>query len=353
MEKEINPWNNQWSEFICHDSEIYLEVFSNGGVRQSVLSQYQGQQQIGRATQLSVSVTSPFSNNVPNPNASAIGNNSVNTFSNAPDILSELKYALRNQEISNFNNYFPVPFTYSNLLQKDLEEKRHVMLILNDNESNQAICELCDYAKGHTIYLIKSLSLSKVVQEDTAKIRKCIKLLKENLSDEIFENSTEIIDSFTLIKNRSFAASSRKSPRGAHPQQDEEYTFNKEELTNYVVLLWFSYDVSEIESLNDVLIKFDSGFENRLFIDDMKNPLLNDLKDLIKLFIAVTVGLSLFLFSFYPPELWLGEFFNSLLPSFLTSKSIWIFLTENTIFIMACLFLTAFIVFIQIMRKKL
>jgi hypothetical protein len=81
--------------------------------------------------------------------------------------------------------------------------------------------------------------------------------------------------------------------------------------------------------------------------------LLNDLKDLVKLFIVVTIAVSLFLFSFYPPELWLGEFFVSLLPSFLTSKSIWILLTENTLFIISMLFVTAAVVFLGIAKRKL
>ena len=81
--------------------------------------------------------------------------------------------------------------------------------------------------------------------------------------------------------------------------------------------------------------------------------LLEDLRDIVKLLIIVTFGVSMFILSFYPPELWLGEFFISLFPAFLTEKSIWILIQENTLFIIPMLFLTSFVVLLGVMRRNL
>ena len=87
-------------------------------------------------------------------------------------------------------------------------------------------------------------------------------------------------------------------------------------------------------------------------VDQNMFGLLEDLREIVKLLAIVTFGVSLFILSFYPPELWLGPFFISLFPAFLTEKSLWILVQENILFVISMLFLTAFVVFLGIMRRN-
>jgi hypothetical protein len=79
---------------------------------------------------------------------------------------------------------------------------------------------------------------------------------------------------------------------------------------------------------------------------------LDDFAKVIKLFFIVTLAVMFMVFSFYPPDLWLGDFFLDLLPPFMKGKSFWLLFAENTLFLVSTLFVTAFVVFVQIMRKK-
>lgn len=123
---------------------------------------------------------------------------------------------------------------------------------------------MCEFSKNNNTYLIKSKCLSK--ERELSQINYIIDLLKENLDKEIVDVSEDIFNSF-----RDYNKIDNKEIQALVDNEDSE---------NIIILLWFCCDKEDYEYLNDLLMKFDNSFEQRLFIDDTQNDLLPTLKRL-------------------------------------------------------------------------
>ena len=77
-----------------------------------------------------------------------------------------------------------------------------------------------------------------------------------------------------------------------------------------------------------------------------------EIKSTMKIFLGCTIGLVLFIFSFYPLEVWAGSFFLELLPPYLTTNNFWMILADATWLLMGAVFLTAFVIFLRIVWKN-
>jgi hypothetical protein len=117
--------------------------------------------------------------------------------------------------------------------------------------------------------LIKSKYLDK--EKDKKILNNILGLLKQNLDIEVLDVSEDIINSF-LYKKKSLSDNNNCN-------QEVEILLNNIS-RDFVIILWFCCDKDELEYFNELIIKFDHSFEERLFIEDNKNNLTTSLKSI-------------------------------------------------------------------------
>jgi hypothetical protein len=103
---KINPWNNTWSEFNNYDSEVNLEFWWN----------------------------------IPKKSLTSNYNSNSNFLNNIYEVFAEMRFALKGQEVSNFNNYFPIPYTYGLSINTEIENKKVILYLSITNYLECFIC---------------------------------------------------------------------------------------------------------------------------------------------------------------------------------------------------------------------
>lgn len=107
IEKNINPWNNCWTEYKSKSSEINLEFWWTG-IKKSIVSNMNHN-----------NPTHPSQNK----DNSLYNSNNFNSLGHN-DIFRDFRHSLRNQDICIFNTYSPVAYTYGKLTVDNLENYR-------------------------------------------------------------------------------------------------------------------------------------------------------------------------------------------------------------------------------------
>lgn len=81
--------------------------------------------------------------------------------------------------------------------------------------------------------------------------------------------------------------------------------------------------------------------------------LIDHIKDYLKFYAIATVIIIVFIFSFYPMEVWAGTFVVTLFPDFLTKQSFWVILAESTWLFIGSFFLATFLLILKIVWEHL
>lgn len=110
----MSNWDNKWSEIVVDKSNINIDFWWSGP-KNSLMSQ-------NNQNHISINVNN---------------NNTGVNINNVYDSFGEMRFALRNQGVSNFNNYYPVPYTYGTSIIENLVDKQvssmlfYILYIIN------------------------------------------------------------------------------------------------------------------------------------------------------------------------------------------------------------------------------
>ena len=113
---------------------------------------------------------------------------------------------------------------------------------MSEKENQKALSELFEYARNCSISLIKTSFI-----DNSEKLNNLINFVQTKLEEDVVLNSKEIFDSFTKYG---------------------------------IIASWLICEKEETEILNELLIKFDNTFEDRLFLVDEEGFLLKYLKQI-------------------------------------------------------------------------
>jgi hypothetical protein len=101
--------------------------------------------------------------------------------------------ALKSQEVPCLNVFCPVPYTYGKSI-KNINEYIHLLMIIEEGQNHEAICELCEYARTSDCHLINTMQYKK--DKDKYKARNLVVLIEKLLSQDLREAYSESLTKF-------------------------------------------------------------------------------------------------------------------------------------------------------------
>lgn len=186
------------------------------------------------------------------------------------DKYSNFKKVLNNQEVPFYNVYSPIPLTFGKTI-KNLENKRHMLYIINGSESNEAICEFCEEARLNKCYLIKSMSYSKL--KDKHNINLLINNVESMLNENYKDDYEEVFDEFKGKELENINKIKKESNQDVNKNKIEFNSTNKivKSLVdkNIIIMFWFATEDNDeaYDLVYELTDKFLSSFENRINLD--------------------------------------------------------------------------------------
>ena len=156
------------------------------------------------------------------------------------DFLNGFKITLNNQEVPWRNTFNPVPLTYGKTIIKN--HSKNLFLIINSCEEPEAICELCEYGRSISCYLV----MSKMITKQTDDSNKIMSILKRVLKNELLQAYSDIINNFKDC--------------------------------DYLILLWINSDKED--NLLQLRDRFNICFEERIAIDESELPISEELNNI-------------------------------------------------------------------------
>lgn len=151
--------------------------------------------------------------------------------------VQSFKDALVNQELPNFNQYYPIPYSHGVSSLKEFVtpihgQHKHLLLVLDQSEDHQTICDLCRLSNTSQSFLIATSAIYKKVEK--SKLKSLNDMIKEVISKEEFEVQKDVFNKFN--------------------------TFLCDE--DFIVLIWIICLRDEI--VYDIYERFNNTFEERI-----------------------------------------------------------------------------------------
>lgn len=156
------------------------------------------------------------------------------------DFLNGFKLTLNNQEVPWKNTFNPVPLSYGKSIIKN--QSKNLLLIINSCEEQEAICELCEYGRSISCYLI----VSQIISKHSEHSNKIMSIIKRVLKKELLQAYSDIINNF----------------------KDCEF----------LILLWINSDNED--NLLQLRDRFNICFEERIAIDESELAITEELNNI-------------------------------------------------------------------------